>query len=69
MRNSCHTATVTAEGFAIGFIEEEPKWRQCRACGTVWVYLDEDDVGCRGCGSEDTEMVEEAEMVARNREF
>ena len=61
-------AYVAAEGFAIEFIEEESEWRQCRACGKAWVYLDEDDVGCRGCGSEDTEMVEEVGLIARNRE-
>ena len=60
----CHAAYIEAEGFPIEYFDGPARWRRCKDCGRMWVFVDEACDQCPACSSENGEMVGEDEVAA-----
>jgi hypothetical protein len=61
----CHSAYVEEKGFGIDYWEDPADWCRCKACGKVWVMVDETCTECPDCSSDDPEILDEATLIAR----
>ena len=61
----CHAQYIAAEGYAIEYWEEPAQWCRCKACNTVWVFVDETCTECPTCSSDDPEILDERTLIAR----